>query len=409
MNLRQALFSRRMLLVLCFGFASGLPLLLATGSTLQAWMTDAQVDLKTVGLFSLVGLPYTFKFLWAPVFDRYTPPFLGRRRGWLVIVQTLLALALGALGLCDPGRAPGVLAAVALTVAFFSASQDILLDAYRRELLEEAQLGLGTSLYVNGYRLGMLFSGAFALWLADQVSWHASYAVMAVTLAAAIVVTLLAPEPPAVEQPVRTLREAVLEPFREYFSRDGALLVLAFILLYKLGDTMAGALSMRLYLELHFTKTEIATAAKTFGLAATLTGGFLGGALMVRLGIWRSLWSFGVLQALTILAYAGLASVTAPTLWLLTAVIALDNFAAGMGTTAYSAYMASLTNRRFTATQYALLSSLMGVPRVLFASSSGYLVAALGWVGFYLTCCALAVPGLLLLVALRPKRSDAVT
>lgn len=403
MKITQALFNPRMLIVLLLGFSSGLPLLLATGSTLQAWMTDAHIDVKTVGLFSLVGLPYTFKFLWSPIFDRYIPPFLGRRRGWMLGTQLALALSIIALGFWTPASTPMVLAGLALVVSFFSASQDIVIDAYRREIVSEEELGIGSSLYVNGYRFAMLFSGAFALWLADHSSWKTVYFVMGLSMLVGILTTLFSPEPVQTDKPIRTMREAVVEPFKEFFSRDGALLILAFILLYKLGDAMAAALNTRLYLELHFTKTQIATIAKTFGLGATLGGAFLGGLVMVRLGIYRSLWIFGILQNASIVGFSFLAAASGPTLVFLTAVIAIENFTAGMGTTAYSAYMASLTNRKFTATQYALLSSLMGVPRVILSSSSGYLVSAMGWVWYFIFCIIIAVPGLLLLIPLRPK------
>lgn len=389
-----AIFSGRMLVALLMGFSSGLPLLL-TGSVLQAWLSDGGVDLTRIGLFALVGLPYTLKFLWSPLFDRYAPP-LGRRRGWLALMQ--LALAGGLLLLSTAAPAPDHLwpvMAAGLLVTFFSASQDIVVDAYRRESMGDAELGLGSALYVNGYRIGMLLAGGGGLILADWLSFEAVYRIMALCMAACIAVTLFAPEPPLPEGRPRTLREAVLLPFRDYFARDGAWLILAFILLYKLGDTMASAMTTPFYLDLGYTKTEIGAVVKLFGFWATIAGGTLGGIWMLRVGTHRALWLFGFGQMVSTLGFVVLAwcplSVGA-----LATVVAVENLTAGMGTAAFVGFMAALTDRRFTATQYALLSSLMGVPRVLLSAPTGWMAAGLGWPGFFLLCALIAVPGLLL-------------
>lgn len=389
-----AIFSGRMLVALLMGFSSGLPLLL-TGSVLQAWLSDGGVDLTRIGLFALVGLPYTLKFLWSPLFDRYAPP-LGRRRGWLALMQ--LALAAGLLLLSTAAPAPDHLwpvMAAGLLVTFFSASQDIVVDAYRRESMGDAELGLGSALYVNGYRIGMLLAGGGGLILADWLSFEAVYRIMALCMAACIAVTLFAPEPPLPEGRPRTLREAVLLPFRDYFARDGAWLILAFILLYKLGDTMASAMTTPFYLDLGYTKTEIGAVVKLFGFWATIAGGTLGGIWMLRVGTHRALWLFGFGQMVSTLGFVVLAwcplSVGA-----LATVVAVENLTAGMGTAAFVGFMAALTDRRFTATQYALLSSLMGVPRVLLSAPTGWMAAGLGWPGFFLLCALIAVPGLLL-------------
>jgi PAT family beta-lactamase induction signal transducer AmpG len=391
-----AIFSGRMLVALLMGFASGLPLLL-TGSVLQAWLKDGGVDLASIGLFALVGLPYTLKFLWSPLFDRYSPPLFGRRRGWMLMTQLALAGALFALSFAHP--APDQLlwiSAAALLVAFFSASQDIVVDAYRRESLTDNELGLGSALYVNGYRVGMLLAGGGGLILADIIAFAAMYRLMAVFMVACIVVTLLAPEPPLPEGRPKTLMEAVVLPFRDYFMRDGAWLALAFILLYKLGDTMAAAMTTPFYLDLGYSKTEIGTVVKLFGFWATLIGGTLGGIWILRIGMNRALWLFGLGQMLSTLGFVVLAGLS-PSIAALATVVAVENFTAGLGTAAFVGFMAALTDRRFTATQYALLSSLVGVPRVFASAPTGWLAEWLGWGGFFLMCALIAIPGLLLL------------
>jgi len=394
----------RMLVALLMGFACGLPLLL-TITILQAWMKESGVDIRVIGLFSLVGLPYTLKFLWAPVLDRYSLPFLGRRRGWLLVAQFALILTIAGLGLASPLESPHLVALLACLVTFFSASQDIVVDAYRREDLSDAELGLGSSLYVNGYRLGMLLAGSGGLILADHLSFRAVYLVMAGSLLLGVLTTVFCREPRHDAGRPRSFREAVLGPFADYFSRRGAWLLLAFILFYKIGDQMASSLTMPFYLELGFSKTEIGTVVKLFGFWATLAGGLVGGLTLLQIGIYRALWWFGLLQALSTAGFVLLAQAGGG-LCLLTGVIAFENLSAGMGTAAYVAYMATLTNKKFTATQYALLSSLMGIPRVLAAAPTGYLVAAGGWSFFFIFCTAAALPGLLLLYWIRPDKLE---
>lgn len=384
-----------MLVALLMGFSSGLPLLL-TGSVLQAWLKDGGVDLARIGLFALIGLPYTLKFLWSPLFDRYTPPF-GRRRGWLLLMQLAVAAALLLLSAAQPSPEQlGLVAAGGVLVAFFSASQDIVVDAYRRESLGENELGLGSALYVNGYRIGMLLAGGGGLILADWLSFEAMYRIMAACMAACVAVTLCSPEPVLPEGRPRSLRDAVLLPFRDYFTRDGAWLILAFILFYKLGDTMASAMTTPFYLDLGYSKTEIGAVVKLFGFWATIAGGTLGGLWILRAGMHRALWLFGFGQMVSTLGFVALAQLP-PSEAALAAVVAIENLTAGMGTAAFVGFMAALTDRRFTATQYALLSSLMGVPRVLMAAPTGWLAQTLGWSGFFLLCVLIAIPGLLLL------------
>ena len=391
----RSILNQRMLVSLLMGFSCGLPLLL-TITVLQAWMQEVGVDIKVIGLFSLVGLPYTLKFLWAPVMDRFTLPFLGRRRGWLLLFQILLTLAIACLGLTNPLASPPLVAVAAFLVTFFSASQDIVVDAYRREDLLDNELGLGSSLYVNGYRIGMLVAGSGGLIMADHISFRYVYMILAATMLVGVITTFCCREPEAAAGTPTTFKEAVVGPFVDYFSRPGALLLLSFILFYKIGDQMASTMTMPFYLEIGFTKTEIGTVVKLFGFWATIGGGLLGGLILLRLGILRSLWIFGILQAVSTAGFSLLANFGA-SLSLLAGVIAFENLSGGMGTAAYVAYMASLTNKKFTATQYALLSSLMGVPRVLAAAPTGFAVSALGWSSFFIFCTLAALPGLLLL------------
>ncbi|MCF8144938.1 MAG: AmpG family muropeptide MFS transporter [Deltaproteobacteria bacterium] len=400
--LLKTVFSHRMFVALIMGFSCGMPLLL-TITVLQAWMQEEGVDLTVIGLMALVGLPYTVKFLWAPFLDRYTLPFLGRRRGWLLTAQVALALAIAAMALTNPGANPWMVAVAAFLVTFFSASQDIVVDAYRREDLSDAELGLGSSLYVNGYRLGMLLASGGGLILADHIPFASVYLIMAGGMLPGILTTLMAPEPPLPPGAPRRLREAVIDPLTEYFSREGALWILAFILLYKIGDTMASAMTTPFYLDIGFTKTEIGAVVKLFGFWATVVGSLIGGVIMLRLGINRSLWIFGVLQAVSTAGFALLARV-GHSVPLLSGVIAFENLSGGMGTAAYVAFMASITNKRFTATQYALLSSLMGVPRVIASAPTGFLAKHFGWEGFFIACTLIAAPGMLLLLKFAPWR-----
>ena len=390
-----------MLVAFLMGFSSGLPLLL-TLTVLQAWMKEEGVDLTVIGAVTLVGLPYTLKFVWAPVLDRFTPPFLGRRRGWLLVFQLALMGAVAGLGQTDPLGNPWMVIAAAFAVTFFSASQDIVIDAYRREDLPDRELGLGSSLYINGYRIGMLLASGGGLILADRIPFSAVYLIMAACLIPGVVTTLLAPEPPLPAGAPTTLKEAVIDPLVEYFQRNGALSILAFILLYKVGDSMASAITTPFYLEVGFSKTEIGAVVKLFGFWATIGGALAGGIAMVRLGIYRSLWIFGVLQALSTAGFALLARIGC-SIPLLSGVIAFENLSSGMGTAAYAAFMASITHKRFTATQYALLSSLMGVPRVMASAPSGFLAKHMGWAAFFAFCALAAIPGLLLLYRFAPE------
>lgn len=391
-----------MLVAFLMGFSCGLPLLLTLG-VLQAWMKEEGVDLTWVGMIALVQSPYSWKFLWSPVLDRFTPPVLGRRRGWLLIAQLALMVSIGALGWSDPVAHPGWMVVSAVLVAFFSATQDTVVDAYRREDLADEELGLGSSLYIYGYRIGMWAASGGGLILADYMPFSQVYLVMAAGLIPGVATTLLAPEPRVENRPPQSLREAIWDPLADFFRRDSAVWILAFILLYKIGDTMAAAIATPFYLEMGFSKSEIGAVVKLFGSWATIAGAVLGGILMLRLGIHRSLWVFGVLQAVSTAGFAVLTRI-GYSLPALCGVIAFESITGGMGTSAFVAFMAGLTNKKFTATQYALLTSIMGLPRVLAAAPTGLAAKHLGWEGFFIFCTLAAIPGMMLLPRFAPWR-----
>lgn len=396
----KVIFSRRMFVSFLMGFACGLPLLL-TSTVLQAWMKKAGIDLTMIGLMALVGLPYTLKFLWAPFLDRFTISSLGRRRGWLLLAQMALVFSIAGLGFIKPAQEPAIMVLAALLVTFSSASQDIVVDAYRREDLADEELGLGSSFYINGYRIGMLLASGGGLILADFLSFKTAYLIMSACMLPAIITTLLTPEPSIAVGTPKTMREVIVGPLSEYFSRENAVSMLAFILLYKLGDTMASAITTPFYLDLGFSMKEIGAIVKIFGLGATIAGSIIGGIFMLRIGINRSLWVFGFLQGISVAGFAVLARI-GYSLPALSGVIVVENLTGGMGTAAYAAFMGSITNKKFTATQYALLSSLMGVPRVMASAPTGFLAKNMGWENFFIFCVFMAIPGMLLLLKFAP-------
>jgi len=387
---------RTLLTLILLGFASGLPLYL-TGSTLKAWMTKEGVDLKTIGVFSLVGLPYSLKFLWAPFMDRFVPPLLGRRRGWMLMMQGALLLSMGVMALGQPRQSPLFIAGMALAVAFFSASQDIVVDAWRAESLSQSFLGLGNSIHIGAYRMAMLVSGAGALILADHWSWRATYLAMAILMALGILGTLLATNTDAQITSPRSLREAVVEPLRNLGKRPCIAELLAFCVLYKVGDQLADAMTTPFLIRgMGFTLTQIGATTKTVGITFIILGGLVGGALMVKLSLRRALLLFGVLQGCSILTFWALSRL-GPDLRVLVAALALENLCYGMGGAAFVVFLMGLCDRRYTATQFALLTSLMSLSRTFLAAPTGWLAQTLGWSGYFLFCAAVAVPGLLLL------------
>ena len=407
----RALANRRMLICVLTGFSSGLPLYLLL-NLVPAWLKTEGLSLKAIGAFALIQFPYTWKFVWSPFLDRYALPLLGRRRGWMALTMLLLLAAIAWLGTLSPTAELGLVVGLTALIAFLSATLDIVLDAYRRELLPEIELGIGNAIHVNAYKLAGLVPGSLALVLADRLPWPQVFVITALFMAPGLLMTLLVREPVAAARAPRTLRDAVVEPFREFFGRHGlrsALLVLAFIFLYKLGDSLCTALATPFYLEMGFSKTEVGLIAKNAGLWPSVIGGLLGGLWMVRLGINRALWVFGVVQWLAIfgfawLAWLGPAEADAGRLWVLAAVIGLEALGVGLGTTAFVAYMARTTHPAYTATQLALFTSLMAVPRTFINASAGWLVEYFGWFDFFMLCGVLAVPGMLLLFKVAPWR-----
>lgn len=402
-DLKAAVFNRRMLICLFTGFSSGLPLYVLL-QLLQVWLRDYGIGLKEVGLFSLVGIPYVLKFLWAPLMDRYVPPLLGRRRGWLLPLQLCCLIGISCMGMFDPLVSLSTIACIALLVAFFSASQDIVLDAFRREILPDRELGLGNSMHVNAYRVASLIPGSLALILADQLPWSMVFWVVAAFMLLGIGMCLAVDEPPLESGAPTTMAEAVIDPFREFFQRKGwqsACLVLAFMLFYKLGDSMATALSSAFYLDIGFSKTEIGLVAKNAALWPSIIGGLLGGLLMVKVGINRALWLFGAVQLASILGFAVLAQV-GDNLWVLAVVIGFEYLGVGLGTAAFIAYIARETDRRYGATQFALLTAITALPRTFANASTGYIVEITGWTWFFYWCALIAVPGMLLLLWVAP-------
>ena len=401
----QVFRSRRIAVVTLLGFSSGLPLAL-TGGTLQAWMTVAGIDLRTIGIFALVGLPYTLKFLWSPVMDRFVPPWLGRRRGWIIITQLGLVAGISAMAYSSPQHVPLLFAVFALMVAFTSASQDIVIDAYRTDVLHERERGVGAAVFVMGYRIAMLVSGALALVLSDQMGWHNTYLLMAVLMGVGIISALSGHEPEERVIPPQSLQEAVLGPMRDYFSRNYAVPLLLLIVLYKLGDAYAGTLTTAFLIRgVGFSVAEVGTINKGLGFASLIIGALFGGTLMVRLKLFRSLLIFGILQAISNLSFMFLAWIGKSYAMLVFAV-AFENLTGGMGTAAFVSLLMAMCNYRYTATQYALLSSLAALGRIFIAPTSGYLVESIGWADFFFITFLTALPGLWLLWWLRSKIND---
>ena len=393
---------RKMVVLGALGFASGLPLYL-TSRTLQAWMRTAHVDLTTIGIFSLVALPYSLKFLWAPFIDRYVPPFLGRRRGWLVLTQIGLLAAIAAMAVQDPARGLTLLAVNALVIAFFSASQDIVIDAYRTDVLAEREMGAGAAIWVTGYRVALLATGALAFILADRMSWPMVYLVLAGLVILGLVASLLAPEPVG-GVPPQSFRDAIVLPFRDFFERAGGrrmTLVLVFVVLFKLPDYLAASIATPFLLDAGFSQTDIGAIQGGLGIAVTIIGALAGGVLVARLGINRALWIVGLLQALSNLGYFGLALAGRHYPFLVGAIV-VENFCGGLVAAGFMAFLMSLCSMRFSATQYALLSSLMGVSRDVLVAPAGGIAQATGWPGFFLITLAAAIPGMLMLPALAP-------
>ncbi|WP_444916330.1 AmpG family muropeptide MFS transporter [Microbulbifer sp. JMSA003] len=418
-TIREAVFNRRMLICIGTGFSSGMPLFVLI-QLVPAWLRTEGVDLATIGIFALLGLPYTWKFIWSPLMERYAFPMLGRRRGWMLVMQLLLIISIGVLGMFSPQFDIWSIAAICFAVAFFSASQDIVLDAFRREILPDQELGLGNSFHANAYRISGLIPGSLSLILSDHLAWDQVFMITAAFMLIAVFMTLMVAEPDHPAGRPKSLREAIVLPFVEFFNRNGvkqAVLVLAFMFLYKLGDSMATALATPYYLDMGYSNTDIGIVAKNAGLWPAVIGGFFGGLLIVKIGINKCLWIFGVVQLVSIFGFMILSEVNGelvgtpdfnPSLSLLAIVIAFEYLGVGLGTAVFIAFIARTTSKLHTATQFALFTALTSLPRTFANASTGYLVEGMGWTHFFLLCAVLAVPGMILLFWVAPWGADEV-
>ncbi|WP_457552429.1 AmpG family muropeptide MFS transporter [Desulfobacula sp.] len=404
----KVMLSWKMLVMFFFGFSSGFPYYIIK-DVLKFWMMDANVDITKIGLFALVGMPYTLKFVWAPMMDRFVPPFLGRRRGWILMAQIGLMITIAVLGQFDPNLSLVWIAIFALCLNFFGASQDIALDAFRREYLTSDELGFGTGVWMNAWRLGTFVSVGLSVLADFNFTWQTIFLMLTAIMGIGVITTILVPEPVVKDPLPVNMKEAVIEPFVEFFQRHRAFLILLFILMYKIGDNMASAMTIPYIVEMGFTKAQYFVIVKGVGMLGLFGGVLVGGSIMIRLGIAKSLYVFGVLQAISTAFFAFLNIVDHGSFFwieygraLLGGIVAFEFFSTGMGQAAYATYMAILTNKRFTATQYALLTSIMGIPGVFAASLTGYMSKYLGWNVFYYLCAFMAIPGILLLFKIAP-------
>ncbi|MEW6998173.1 AmpG family muropeptide MFS transporter [Colwelliaceae bacterium BS250] len=408
-SLKDAIFNKRMLICIFTGFSSGLPLFFLY-QLVPGWLRSEGVSLAEIGLFSLIGIPYVWKFIWSPAMDRYSFPFLGRRRGWMLFTQIALLISIASFGYIDPTMSIWTVAYLAAAVAFFSASQDIVLDAYRRELLPDHELGLGNSIHVQAYRLSGLVPGSLGFILADHIEWRYVFVVVAAFMLCGIIMTLCIKEARREANAPQTLQQAVVLPFKDFINREGlksALFILCFLVLYKLGDNMATALQTPFFIDLGFSNTEIGVVAKTASIIAMTIGLAVGGIVMIKLSINRALWIFGVVQIVSILGFAALAEIGHNT-YALAFAMGFEYLGVGLGTAAFTAYIARTTNPTFAATQFALFTALTALPRTFANASTGFMVEQIGWTSFFLVCTALAIPGMLMLLKVAPwsEKSD---
>jgi PAT family beta-lactamase induction signal transducer AmpG len=400
LTLRQALGDKRIVAVLLMSFASGLPFNLSSFA-LQAWLASEGLNIKTIGIFSLVALPYIFKFLWAPLLDRYLPPLLGRRRGWIVIFQACLAVAIGVMGFSSPTGAPYALAAIALLVVFLSASQDIVIDAYRVDTIPPSERGLAAAAQVFGYRTAAVLGGTVLVLIAAHTSWHVAFLIIAVLMAVNMLSTIWAPEPITPGSPPKTLAEAVWKPLLDLIGQKGAWGFLALVLLYKFGDAFALSLYSAFMIKgVGFSLDELSIAGKANMTLSTIVGVTFGGWIYMRWGMFRSLLTFGIGQSLTNLMYMWLA-LAGKKVWLMALATTIDTGVGGMGQAAFVGFITSLCSSNFSATQYAILSAMASIPRVTSGAIAGAVVSVIGWPKFFVLTCLSAAPGLILLVILR--------
>lgn len=402
MDLLRTLKSKRMLMVLMLGFSSGLPIMLLY-SVVKIWMRREGVDLSTIGYLSWMTIPYSFNFMWSFLLDRYIPTSLGRRRSWLIIMQVGLVIALILMGFGDPKVSVGYIAFAGTLLGIFSATQDVVVDAYRREILPDEELGIGSSIGVYGYRVAMLIASGLGLWVVDPQTWNFSFNqvffLMAGFMSIGIAATFLCDEPEMHGEVPDTIIKAVVEPFKEFLTRDFAVWILLFILLFKMGDSIAGSMLGPYYVDMGFDNKTIAEITKGIGFISSMAGLFVGGWVIFQIGIYKSMWVFGILQAVST-AFLSILTFSATKLSL-TCVIAFEDFSSGMGTTALVAFMAGLTNKRYTATQYALFASLASFGRTFLSGFSGKLIESTNYFQFFIICSLMAVPGILLLLKMR--------
>lgn len=404
------IWSKRMGICLVTGFASGMPLFVLI-NLLAAFLRKEGLDLRTIGIFSLIMFPYTWKFIWAPFVDRFSIFKIGRRKGWIILSQIILIVSIALMGMFNPSESIWVISGLCVVIAFSSATQDIVLDAYRREFLPEHELGLGNAIFVNAYRVAGLIPGGVSLIMADYMSWQKVFCFTAACLIPCLVLSIFLKEKELNNAP-RTLKEAVVEPFREFIIRRGlgyAIFIVGFVFLYKIGDSMALALATPFYMDLGYDLTTIGIVAKNVGLWSTVVGGLLGGVFMLKLGINRALWIFGLIQVVTILGFlllAHLGRYDTPSIFILALVLIGEYGGGGLGTAAFVAFIARETNPKYTATQLALLTSFSAVPRTFCNATTGYLVEGLGWENFFIFCTLIAIPGMLLLFKVAPWNGD---
>jgi MFS transporter, PAT family, beta-lactamase induction signal transducer AmpG len=435
------IFSKRMLICTVLGFSSGLPLYLLV-NLVSAWLRDSNVDLKSIGLFSLVSVPYVWKFIWSPLLDRYNILRWGRRKSWMIVTQVALLFLIASIGFFSPSDNLKIIVVLCVGVALFSATQDIALDAYRREILEDSELGLGNSIFVNAYRVSGMIPGGLSLILSEYMSWNIVFIVTALFMLPGIIASIIIKEPDNCLVP-RTLFASVVEPFKELLSRKkllGVIGIVCFIFLYKFGDSMATALATPFYLDMGYSKSEIGIVNKSIGLWTMVIGGIVGGIWMLKIGINKALWIFGVGQIVTILGFVLIAHVWQnpefvnniclnisnlinvitndnylvvdnsfefPNVPLLSFVVGAECLGAGLGTACFLAYMCRETNTAYVATQLALFTALAAIPRTVCNATTGYIIEAVGWENFFIICYALAIPGMLMLLWVAPfNKSD---
>jgi len=407
LSMKEAIFNRRMLICIFTGFSSGLPLFVLY-QLVPGWLRSEGVSLAEIGLFSLIGIPYVWKFVWSPALDRFSLPFLGRRRGWMLVTQLILLVTIAAFGFVDPVMSIWSVAYLAAAVAFFSASQDIVIDAYRRELLSDQELGLGNSFNVQAYRVAGLVPGSLAFILADHLPWNSVFLIVASFMLIGLIVTLCISEAHTETNAPKTMKDAIVLPFKDFINREGlksALFILAFLVLYKLGDSMATALQTPFFIDIGFTKTEIGVVAKSSGLIAMMVGLAIGGLVMLKLTINKALWLFGIVQITSILGFAALSEIGA-NVYALAFAMGFEYLGVGLGTSAFVAFMAKQTNPTFAATQFALFSALTALPRTFANATTGFIVEQIGWTGFYFLCVGLAIPGMIMLLKVAPWNEE---